>query len=358
MTSLDTLDVEPVEEATLLSERRRVKGVISTDFLPRFEHISAGTVEEAAFLLGRYGHRAALIAGGTDLLRELKSRARPLQPDVLINIKSISKPKLNYIVEDNVGLRIGSLTTLHHVEVSELLREKYGILAQAARVSGTPQYRNMATSGGSLCQQVRCWYYRASRNAFFCRRKGGNECYALDGDNRYHAVFGGECCFAVCPSDIAIALVALGAEVKIFGMTGERAIPLEEFFATLGNVLKPGEILTEIQIPALRPGSQGVFVKFGLRNELAPAIVSVAAVIALEDGVCRNIRIVLGGVSPIPWIAVEAEAMLVGDRLSRDRAESAARAAIEGATPLRMNAYKLDLVEALVKRAVRSLLKG
>lgn len=356
MTLLDTLDVQPVEETTLSRERRRARGVISTDFLPRFEHISAGTVEEAAFLLGSFGHRAALIAGGTDLLRHLKSRACPLQPDVLINIKSISKPSLNYIVEDSAGLRIGSLTTLHHIEISELLREKYGILARAAQVSGAPQHRHMATLGGSLCQQVRCWYYRASRNAFFCYRKGGNECYALDGDNRYHAVFGGECCFAVCPSDVAIALTAAGAEVKIFGMTGERAVPLEEFFTTLGNALKPDEILTEVRIPAPVPDSQGVFVKFGLRNELDPAIVSVAAVAAVEDGVCRSMRIVLGGVSPIPWIAVKAGEMLVGDRISRDRAESAARAVVEGATPLRMNAYKLDLIEALVKRAVLSFL--
>ncbi len=356
MTLLDTLDVQPVEEATLSRERRRARGVISTDFLPRFEHISAGTVEEAAFLLGSFGHRAALIAGGTDLLRHLKSRACPLQPDVLINIKSISKPSLNYIVEDSAGLRIGSLTTLHHIEISELPRGKYGILARAAHVSGVPQHRHMATLGGSLCQQVRCWYYRASRNAFFCYRKGGNECYALDGDNRYHAVFGGECCFAVCPSDVAVALTAADAEVKIFGMTGERAVPLEEFFTTLGNALKPDEILTEVRIPAPVPDSQGAFVKFGLRNELDPAIVSVAAVAAVEDGVCRSMRIVLGGVSPIPWIAVKAGEMLVGDRISRDRAESAARAAVEGATPLRMNAYKLDLIEALVKRAVLSLL--
>lgn len=356
MTLLNAVDTKTLEEITQPRERRKVKGLISTDYLPKFEHVNARTIEEAAFLLKSHEGKAALIAGGTELLRELKSRVHPRQPEILVNIKSISKPKLSYIEGDVTGLKIGCLATLHDVELEELIRGKYGMLAQTAHMSGAPQYRNMATLGGDLCQQARCWYYRASGNYFFCYRKGGNKCFASDGDNRYHAVFGGKGCFAVCPSDMASALVALGAKVKIFGISEDKIVPLERFFTSTGNILEPGEILTEIQVPAPTPQNRGIFMKIGLRNEFDPALVTVAVVATVDDGVCNSIRVVLGGVSPIPWRVTKVEDMLIGRRFSQDTVEAAVRVAIEGAAPLQMNAYKLYLVEALAKRAILSLL--
>jgi len=352
MTLLDNFDIKVLEDGLVLQRPVERKGIISTDHLPRFEHFNAESIEEALFLLRKYGTRSAVIAGGTDLLSELKARVHPTHPEVLINIKSICRPSLNYVEEDITGLKIGSVTGLREIETNELIEERYGFLSQAAHVAGVPQYRNMATLGGDLCQHVRCWYYRASGNAFFCYRKGGSRCYAVEEDNRYHAVVGSKGCFAVCPSEIAPALIALDAKVRLSEISGDRVVPLEEFFTPLGNVLKPGEILTEVQIPNPKPNSRGIFIKLGLRNAFDTAIASVAVVIATEEGLCTSVNIVLGRVSPLPWRAVRAEEVLVGERLSKHRAEDAARAAIQGATPLPMNAYKLDIVEALVRRAI------
>lgn len=351
MAILESFDINVAEEIFSLEQARKVKGIISADFLPKFEHINAETIDEAVFLLKTYGGRAAIIAGGTDLLSELKNRVRPTQPKVLINIKSIS-PRLDYIEEDNTCLTIGSLANLHSIETNWLIQRKYSILAQAAHATRALQYRNMATTGGELCQRVKCWYYRASGNAFFCYRKGGDKCYALDGDNRYHSTFGGEVCFATCPSDTAPALVALDAKVKIVGVLGERIIPLEEFFTPLGNTLGTDEMITEVQIPIPEPDSRGIFLKFGLGNIFGRTIASVAVMVRVDKEVCRSARIVLGGVSPVPWRTIRAERILVGKRITSDIAESAARVAIEGATPLSMNAYKVDIVKTLLKRAV------
>jgi len=317
--------------------------------------IDTNQVEEAVFMLKTYGEKAAVMAGGTGLLRELKRRVQPTQPQVLVNIKSIVQPKLGYITEDTAGLRIGSITTLHNIETDELIRRKYNLLAEAAHVSGSPQYRNMATLGGDLCQHVRCWYYQASGNAFLCRRKGGDKCYAVDGDNRYHAIFRNGDCYAVCSSDVAPALIALGAKVKITGIPGERTIPLEDFFTPLGNVLQPTDILTEIQIPTPEYNSRGSFIKVGVRNQFDLTVASVAVLITIADDLCSNANAVLGGVSPAPWRAVKAEDRLVGASISKKLAENVAQAAIEGATPLHMNAYKLDIVKALIKHAILEL---
>ncbi len=356
MALLDTFDIKWLDEDVLLRKPAEIRGIVSTDNLPKFEHFNAKTIEEAIFLLGTYGEKAVVIAGGTDLLRELKGRVYRTRPKILVNIKSISQPTLNYVEEDIAGLKIGSATNLHTIETDELIRQKYSLLAQAAHVSGAPQYRNMATLGGNLCQHVRCWYYRASGNAFFCRRKGGDKCYAADGDNRYHAILGDKDCLAVCPSDVAPALIALGASVKIFDMSGGRIVPLEKFFTPLGNILNPGQILTEVQLPNPKPNSRGIFTKLGLRNIFDTAIASVALVVTVEAGLCSSANIVLGGVSPLPWRAVKAGEVLVGERISKEKAEAAARAVTEGATPLRMNAYKLDIVEALVTRAILEIL--
>ena len=351
MDLLEWIEVEVLERTRALHEGRKSPGIISTDSLPKFRHINAESIEDALFWLQRYGRRSAIIAGGTDLLRELKNRSRPSQPEFLLNIKTV-QPSLSYIEEGDSRIRLGSVTTLHAVATHESIRAWYGILAQAASTTRGPQHRNMATIGGDLCQQVKCWYHRASGNAFFCRRKGGTTCFAVDGDNRYHGIFGDGPCVAASPSDIAPVLVALDASVSIVGSEGMRSVPVENFFTTVGTILKPEEIVTEVRIPAPRPESQSSFVKFGVGNVFGRALVNVAIVATMKGEVCREAHIVLGAVSPTPWRAVQAEQLLAGGKITESRAEEAAVAATREAAPLSMNAYKVGVVISAVKRAI------
>lgn len=318
--------------------------------IKNFLHFDPKTVSEAVSLLGRYGKKARIIAGGSDLLTVLKDRIKPEQPEVLINLKSI--PGLDYIKEDTGGLKIGALATLDDIENNSIVKSKYGVLAQATRAVGVWQTRSMGTIGGNLCQEVRCWYYRSPRNFFYCFRKGGALCFAVGGDNRSHAILGGAVCFAVCPSDMAIALVALDASVKAVGSGGERTIKLSEFYTVLATALKPDEIVTEVQVPALKPGTKGTFIKFRTRKAFDFAIASVAAVITTEAGSVSDARIVLGGVAPFPYRATKAEDALRGKAISDSTAEAAANAAVAEATPLSMNGYKIQVTRALVKRAI------
>ena len=252
-------------------------------------------------MLKAYRGKAKLIAGGTDLLGILKDRILPDYPEAIINIKTI--PGLDYIKEDAKGLKIGALTTLSDIAKSPVVKEKYKVLAEAAYAVATPQIRNMATLAGNLCQDVRCWYYRyphAIGGRILCLRKGSGPCLAVSGDNRYHAILGGKGCFAVCPSDTAVALTALDAKIKIAGLRKKRIVPVKDFFTTLGNVLEPGEMVTEIQLPKPPDRAKQTFLKLTLRKPVDFAIVSVASVITLEDGICKDASIVLGAVAPVP----------------------------------------------------------
>ena len=324
------------------------------DSLPRFEYVNAGTVAEAVSLLKTHGDQAALIAGGQDLLRRLRGRVHSVAPRVLINIKTV-QPGRNDIREADGGVLIGSLATLRCIETNAIVRERYPVLAQAAYASGALQYRNMATLGGDLCQQVRCWYYLACGNAYDCRRKGGSQCPALDGDNRYHAIFGSRDCVATCPSDTAPALVALGASVRITGSHGKRTVMAEEFFTPRGNVLAQDEMVTGVHLPAPEPGSRGVFEKFSRGNVFDPAVASIAVVARVEDGLCRSARIVLGAVSPQPWRAALAERKLAGERFDAGTAARVAQAAVSDAWPLVCNGYKVDITRVLTRRAILAL---
>ena len=315
------------------------------------KHFNARTIYEAISLLNEYKEEAKIIAGGTDLIRLMKSRVT--RPRVLVNIKTI--PDLAYITEDAEGLNIGALTTIKDIEASPIIRDKYAILAEAAHAVAAPHIRNMATIVGNLCQDVQCWYYRRSPitgRSFFCRRKGGEFCYAVAGNNRYHAIIGGGECLAVCPSDMAPALVALDARIKIASPDGERTVPLEEFYTVLGNILKPNEIITDIWVPSLRPTTRQQYLKFRERKTIDFAISSVATVITTENRVVTNVGIVLGGVAPIPYRAIGAEEALKGKVITESLAETAAKAAVSEAKPLKNNAYKVAITETLVKRAI------
>ena len=318
-----------------------------------FKHIDVKTVSQACDLLKAYRGKAQVIAGGTDLLGILKDRIALDYPEAILNIKTI--PGLNYIREDSKGLKIGSLTTLSNIAKSSVVKEKYKALAEAAYAVATPQIRNMATLAGNLCQEVRCWYYRyphAIGGRLLCLRKGSGPCLALSGDNRYHAILGAKGCFAVCPSDTAIALTALNATMRIAGARKNRIVPVKDFFTTLGNLLQPGEIVTEIQIPKPLDKARQTFLKLTLRKPVDFAIVSVASVISLEGEICRDASIALGAVAPVPLKAVKAEQIVKGKPLNAKTAEEAAEAAVAGAKPLSMNAYKIEQTKILVQRAI------
>jgi xanthine dehydrogenase YagS FAD-binding subunit len=318
-----------------------------------FKHIDAKTLNEACRLLKKYKGRAKLIAGGTDLLGILKDRILPDYPEALINLKTVHG--LDYIKEDAKGLKIGALTTLSALAKTPVVRERYKVLADAAHAVAAPQIRNMATIAGNLCQHVRCWYYRYPDHIggrILCLRKGRGGCLAVTGDNRYHAILGGERCFAVCPSDTAMALTALDSKVKIAGSGKKRIVPVKEFFTTLGNVLEPGEIITEIQVPKPLDRARQTFLKLTLREPIDFAIVSVATVIVLEDGICRKANIAIGGVAPVPFRATKAEQAIRGKRIDTRTAAEAAEAVVAGARPLSMNAYKIEETKVLVQRAL------
>lgn len=318
-----------------------------------FEHIDAKTVNEAVDLLKDYQDRARIMAGGTDLLGLLKSEAQVAYPELLINIKSI--PGLDYIKMNGEGLRIGALAKLADIFDFPKIKKDYPILAEAVESVAMPQIRYMGTIGGNLAQETRCWYYRYPHKIggrIMCRRKGGGACPAVTGDNRYHAIFGGKGCFSVCPSDTAVALTALDAQIQITGPDGERFLNVKDFYQPLGNALGPGEIITEIQIPRPATDNRQAFIKYRMRESIDFAIVSVGLVSVIREGICSFARIVLGTVAPGPHRATQAEKLLSGKALTNEVVEAAASAAVAGAVPLSKNAYKIEIARTLVKRAL------
>ncbi|PKN62125.1 MAG: hypothetical protein CVU57_26075 [Deltaproteobacteria bacterium HGW-Deltaproteobacteria-15] len=320
-----------------------------------FTHISAATIDEACSLLRKYKGKAVLNAGGTDLLLTLKGEHLFEYPDAVIDIKTIDG--LDSISENEDGLKIGALAKLSAITRSPLVRNGYGALAEAALTVATPQIRNAGTIGGNLCQDVRCWYYRYPRHIggpMTCLRKGKGPCLAVAGDNRYHAIIGGKKCFAVCPSDTAVALAAMDGKIRIASASGERTIPVTGFFSPLGNGLKSGEMVTSVEVPKIKVTAKQTFLKFTLRKPVDFAIVSVASVILQDKGVCVDARIALGAVSPGPLRAEKAEETLKGKPITPESAAEAAEQALADAKPLSMNAYKVEIAKTLVKRAILS----
>jgi len=322
--------------------------------MKRFTHLNALSVEQAVAELARHGGgRARLNAGGSDLFGALKDEFLPVYPESVINIKSI--PGLDYIREERGVLRIGALARLCDLAHSPLLREKYRVLAEAAGTVASPQIRNVATLGGNLCQDVRCCYYRYPRHIggpIQCARKGSGPCLAVKGDNRYHAVLEGRRCFAVCPSDTAVALAALDAQLLVAGPQGERRIAVRDFYTPLRNILEPDEMVREIEVPAPAGPLQHSFLKFTLRRPIDFAIVSVAALVGSADGICTRARIALGAVAPGAYRAVAAEEYLQGRALDLESAARAAELALQGARALSGNAYKIEIARTLVQRAI------
>jgi len=318
-----------------------------------FEYVKPTTVAEAVRELGRSWTDAKILAGGIDLLGELKEGI--IAPQRIVNIKGISG--LRYIrFSEKEGLRLGALATLEEIETHQVIRQRYTALAEAAHSVGTPQIRNVGTIGGNLCQRPRCWYYRDEHTK--CLKKGGPICFAYNGENKYHAIIGGGPCYIVHPSDCAPALIAFRASVTIVSPRGQRTVPLEEFFILPSRrldhetILEPDEIVTEIQVPTPTPNTCSTYLKFKERDSHDFAIVGAAVMMRLKGKVCEDVRIVLSGVAPIPWRSPEAEAVLKGKAITPELAEQAGKAAVAKAQPLAQNAYKVPLTQATVKQAV------
>jgi xanthine dehydrogenase YagS FAD-binding subunit len=318
----------------------------------RFELITPSDLASASKLLSQQGNIA--LAGGVDIIDLLKQDL--LEPRALVNLKGLSG--LDNIQSDGKGgLRIGALVKLHEVADSNDIRARYGAIAEAAGTAATPQLRNLASVGGNLLQRPRCWYFR--NPDVDCLKKGGLKCYAAEGLNRYHAILGGGPSYIVHPSNLAPALIAFGAQAKIYGPQGYRTVDLEQFFALprvevlRENILQPGEIMTEIIVPAPLQGANSVYLEAREKQSFDWPLVSVAAVVASGPSHrVQDARIVLGAVAPIPWPAPEAEKILAGMIVDSTLAARAADAALSGAKPLADNSYKVPIAKALVRRAI------
>lgn len=322
--------------------------------MENFGYRRPATLTQALSFLGAQPGKVALLAGGTDLLGEMKDDL--LAPERVVAIKQLKE--LQGIRQTPAGLRIGASTLVAEIAESPLVQARAPILAMAASKVGTPQIRNMATLGGNLCQRPRCWYFR---NNFPCLKRGGDRCYAVLGENQFHAILAGGPSFIVHPSDTAPALVVLGARVRIVGIAGERTVPLDKFFVAprqdvrRENVLQPDEILAEVQVPGAPAGARAIYLKEMVREVWDFALCSVAAMVTVKEGIVQDARIVLGGVAPVPYRAAKAETVLRGKPLDETTAAAAGAAAVEGALALSKNAYKIPLTQAVVKRALLSL---
>ena len=281
-------------------------------FSPKIEYFTPKTIEEARSLVLKYKGEAKIIAGGTDLVVQMKHKE--VLPRHIINIRGISGQ--DYIVHDEKeGLRIGAMATIRSIEVSPVVREKFNILAQAASELGSAQVRNRATIAGNLCN-------------------------------------------AAPSAETAPPLIVLGAKAKIMGADGERTVPIENFFTGPGQtVLRPDEILVEIQVPNLLPRSSGVYIKHTIRKALDLAIVGVAVIVTLDGDTLSDVKIALGAVAPTPVRATRAEDVLRGNQIDDDLLQKAAQTAFNQCSPIddiRSSAeYRCKMIKVLVPRAIK-----
>ena len=313
------------------------------------------TVDELAALLAETQETTALMAGGTDLIDELKSGVATA--GLVVDLQKVAG--LNGIAAEKDGFRIGAMTRVVELAEDAAVARNYPSLKQAALSLATPQLRNVGTVGGNLCQRPRCWYYRDPQ--VVCRKKGGHNCFAFQGRNKYHGIFGGSGCFIVFPSDLAPALISLGAKATVGSSKGDKTVPLEQFYAlpdinvSRENILEKGQFLKDVRVPAPKAGQKASYVKLKERGTWDFALVSAAVAGVVKDGVFSEIAVVMGGVAPVPWRLKKAEDVLRGKLVTDALVRQAAGAALQDASPLRENGFKADLVYAALKEAVLSL---
>jgi xanthine dehydrogenase YagS FAD-binding subunit len=314
--------------------------------------IDAATLDDAVAALAK-GNGARVIAGGSDLLGMLKDGTA--EYDELVSLGDIEA--LRQMEVTDAGMRIGAMVPIARLGLGAEFTGPYRILAEAARSVATPEIRNQGTVGGNLCQRPRCLHFRSA--LIDCYKKGGRDCPAADSPyQNYLSIFGGPNCYAVHASDLAPALIALDATVTLQGPHGARDLPLAAFLSgpeadfTRENVLQQGDVLTSVFVPAPAPSWRGTYVKARERTAGDFPIVSLAIGYELRDVAIANARVVLGAVAPVPLRMAAAEAVLNGQAPSEDVAAAAASTALQAASPLQHNGFKVDLARALIERNV------
>jgi xanthine dehydrogenase YagS FAD-binding subunit len=326
-----------------------------------FAYITAESLDAATRHLAHAGGRPLIKAGGIDVLDRLKERID--EPDAVLSLRRAGPvgKAIEHRAQDGV-IAIHALTTVAEVGADPIIRERLPALAEAARGAATPQIRNVATVGGNLCQKPRCWYYR-SRD-YHCLKKGGATCYAVQGDNRYHAIFGAGACHIVHPSNLAVPLLACGASVRLVrladGEQTRRDVTLDDFFRVPANpqhdenILAPGELVEEVLVPVESAGSHAVYEEVRHKQSFDWPLVSCA--VNLNSRALP--RVVLGAVAPIPWRLKEVERLIAGRKLTDDRIAEARTTATRAAEPMPHNRYKVPLVAAIVEIALRAADQG
>jgi xanthine dehydrogenase YagS FAD-binding subunit len=315
----------------------------------KFEYVRAKSAKEAVDLLAAT-KGAVIKASGTDLLDRIKSFIDT--PPRLVSLSGATE--MTGVEVEAGSTRLGALATL--AKVAE--RIKTGpllALGQAAGDAATPQIRNVATVGGNICQRPRCWYYRLGEVP--CLKKGGKECPALAGDNRYHAIFDTSPCPIVHPSNLAGPLVAFGATIHVHGPSGVRDIPADQFFTlpkvdiNRENVLAREDVITSVSVPAWE-GARSAYLEAREKESFDWSLVNATAVLQMDGDVVKDARLVLGSVAPVPRRVPAAEKALVGKKIDEASAAEAARVAFADATPLPGNAYKVPMGRAIARRAI------
>jgi xanthine dehydrogenase YagS FAD-binding subunit len=322
--------------------------------LPQFAYIRPQSLKEAVGQLAEEGAR--LHAGGTDLLGCLREAI--FEAPKVVSISGLAE--LRRITETaDGGLRIGALATITEVAEHPLVRQRYAALAASASEVASPQLRNQGTIGGNLCQKPRCWYYRGE---FDCLRKGGGTCYAAQGENQFHAIFGhDDLCFIVHPSDTAPPLAALGAEVEIVGPGGTRSLPVGDLHVFPADDvqretwLEPDEILTAVRLPPPPKGLRSSYRKVRARRSWDFALAGVALALRFDGERVADARVVLSGAAPVPWRSSPVEAVIRGRALDAATITAAADAVVEGAQPLAKNAYKLPLFRGVIEEQLQQM---
>ena len=320
-----------------------------------FEYRAPQSLNEVTAILSNDAH-ARIVSGNTDFINEMKEGI--VNPKVVVSLSKISE--LTQIKWSRKALVIGAMVTLKTLALENRLHAECPVISQAVDSIATPQIRNLATIGGNLCQRPRCWYYRSQR--FDCLKKGGDVCFAVDGINRYHAIFGGTNCHIVHPSDLATVLTSLNASIDIHGPRGSRNVPINNFFmgpevdVESENCLGPDELIKSVQIPREYIGYTSTFVKAKERSALDFALVSVAVAIKKEGNFISGAGITLGGVAPVPWKLPSLEQDLVGSAIDEISCDLMVKRTFLNATPMKHNGYKVPMTQAYLKRALHDVL--
>lgn len=321
--------------------------------LPKFTFARPTSLKGA--LAGLTDQSARVHSGGTDLLGCLRDRV--FSADTVVSLSAIKELHGVSIANDG-ALRLGAMTTIAEIASNEVVADVYSALSDAARVVASPQLRNQGTIAGNLCQKPRCWYYRGD---FDCLRKGGETCFAFEGENQYHCIFGGDQCFVVHPSDTAPALAALGAVCRVSGPSSSRSVAVDALHVPPSQdphreiVLEHDEVITEIIVPPPAEGLRSSYRKVRTRASWDFALAGVALAVTFAGDTVSSARVFLSGAAPVPWRATAVEAAITGKQLTDATIETASNAVVAGAEPLSKNAYKVDLFKGLMTDQLESI---